>query len=257
MNELPFPRKRFGQHFLHDLNILQKIIDVVAPDDGDHFVEIGPGRGALTALLLAHPIQLDAIEIDRDLVTHLQKTYASDKNFSVHSADVLEFNFASLIQNNEKLRVIGNLPYNISTPLLFKLFAQLPLISDMYFMLQKEVVLRLTAPVGDPVYGRLSVMAQYFCDCELLFNVSANSFSPPPKVESAFVRLIPHASLMPTNLETLSTVVREAFNYRRKTLANALKRFITAEQLKTLNINPQSRPQELTVADFVKISNIM
>jgi 16S rRNA (adenine1518-N6/adenine1519-N6)-dimethyltransferase len=256
MTTLPSPRKRFGQHFLHDPNILQKIIAAISASPNDHFVEIGPGRGALTAALLSTGVTLDAVEIDRDLVTYLQQTFAHDKKFSVHQADVLEFNFSSLITHQQKLRIIGNLPYNISTPLLFKLFACLNHIQDMYFMLQKEVVLRLTAPVGDSVYNRLSVMSQYFCDCTLLFNVSANSFSPPPKVESAFVRLVPHQTLTDAHFETFSAVVKEAFTYRRKTLANSLKRLVSAEQLKSIGIDPQARAQELTVADFVKISNI-
>lgn len=257
MTTLPTPRKRFGQHFLNDPTVLQKIIAAASAIPTDHFVEIGPGRGALTAALLSTGATVDAIEIDRDLVIYLQNTFSTDKNFSLHQADALEFNFSSLVKHQQPLRIIGNLPYNISTPLLFKLFASLAHIKDMYFMLQKEVVLRLTAPVGDAIYGRLSVMSQYFCDSTLLFNVSAHCFSPPPQVESSFVRLTPRQQVPQVDLTRFSAVVKEAFNYRRKTLANALKRLVSAEQLKTIDINPQARPQELTVEDFVKISKII
>lgn len=258
MTILPHPRKRFGQHFLHDPNILQKIISAISPQTNDHFVEIGPGRGVLTAALLSTGIHLDAVEIDRDLVHYLQLRFIDEKNLHLHQQDALEFDFASLIRNQQKLRIVGNLPYNISTPLLFKLFTHFDYIQDMHFMLQKEVAKRLTASVGDSVYGRLSVMAQYFCHCTSLFTVSANSFSPPPKVESAFVRLIPHQQQPnATHFENFTTIVREAFNYRRKTLANALKRLVTTEQLIAIGIDPKTRPQELTVEDFVKISHII
>lgn len=252
------PRKRFGQHFLHDQNVLEKIVSVVAPRIHDHFVEIGPGEGVLTDLLLSIPITLDAIEIDRDLVNELKIRYAAYTQFHLHQYDVLDFDFLTLKNSEKKLRIIGNLPYNISTPLLFKLFSVQEIIEDMHFMLQKEVVLRLTAKHNDHLYGRLSVMAQYFCETRELFEVSPASFSPPPKVESAFVQLIPRTHLLPlNNFETFSNVVKEAFNYRRKTLGNSLKRLITAHQLQALNIDASQRPQELSIANFVTIANYL
>ena len=256
MTILPTPRKRFGQHFLHDPNILQKIISAISPQANEHFVEIGPGQGVLTQALLSTGIFLDAVEIDRDLVQYLRLTLSDEKNFRLHQQDALVFDFPSLVKPQQKLRIVGNLPYNISTPLLFKLFDTQHIIQDMHFMLQKEVVLRLIASVGDSTYNRLSVMAQFFCDCSLLFNVSARCFSPPPKVESAFVRLIPHQQLPRIHFENFAQIVKEAFTYRRKTLANSLKRLVTAEQLTAIGINPKARAQELTVADFVKISKI-
>lgn len=254
---MPAPRKRFGQHFLHDPHILQKIDAAIAPQKTDHFIEIGPGQGVLTNILLLSEAKIDAVEIDRDLAAYLRATFSNEKNLTIHEQDALTFNFAALATPEKKLRIVGNLPYNISTPLLFKLFEALPEIIDMHFMLQKEVVLRMAASTDDAVYNRLSVMTQYFCDCTYLFPVSAQAFSPPPKVESAFVRLIPRPTHLRTaNVEVLSLIVKEAFTYRRKTLANSLKRLVTADQLESIGINPKARPQELTVEDFVKISKM-
>ncbi|WP_423063140.1 16S rRNA (adenine(1518)-N(6)/adenine(1519)-N(6))-dimethyltransferase RsmA [Candidiatus Paracoxiella cheracis] len=252
------PRKRFGQHFLRDPNVLNKLLSAIAPRSTDHVVEIGPGQGVLTELLLPAVKRLDAIEIDRDLVTLLEERFSADNNLTIHQADVLKFDLNSIETDNERLRIVGNLPYNISTPLLFKLFSYGNLIQDMIFMLQKEVVDRLTATPGSHDYGRLSVMAQYFCEDSRLFTVGPEAFSPPPKVESAVVCLIPRQHTHSVNdLNLLTTIVREAFSYRRKTLRNCLKKYISAEDLQTLNIDPIKRPQELTVEDFVKISNMV
>lgn len=250
-------RKRFGQHFLQDPQTLQDIALAIAPNETDHMIEIGPGRGALTELLLPVVKQLDVIEIDRDLVTHLKQAYDNKKNLNIHEADVLSFDFNTLTKDRHSLRIVGNLPYNISTPILFKLFSSLEIIQDMHFMLQKEVVERLTAKVGSRDYGRLSVMSQYFCENIKLFSIEPSAFSPPPKVDSAFIRMIPRRSLQPlaNDLKTFSNVVREAFNYRRKTLSNCLKKIISNDDLIRLGIDPKKRPQELTVEDFVKISN--
>jgi 16S rRNA (adenine1518-N6/adenine1519-N6)-dimethyltransferase len=251
-------KKRFGQNFLNDSGVLQQITSAIYPQLSEYLVEIGPGQGALTELLISEVKELDVIEIDRDLIEQLKEKFAACEQLTIHSSDVLKFDFNCYKGSPAKVRVIGNLPYNISTPLLFKLFNHLEAIKDMHFMLQKEVVERLTATCGDHHYGRLSIMTQYYCDTEYLFNVSPNAFTPPPKVDSAFVRLTPKApKLVAKSIDSLSTVVREAFTYRRKTLSNSLKKLITAEQLSRLDIDPKKRPQQLTVEDFVKISNIL
>lgn len=252
------PRKRFGQHFLRDPNVLNKLLSVIAPKPTDHLVEIGPGQGVLTELLLPTVKRLDAIEIDRDLITVLEERFSGNNNLRIHQADALKFDLNTIETDNKRLRIVGNLPYNISTPLLFKLFSYGNLIQDMIFMLQKEVVDRLTATPGSHDYGRLSVMAQYFCENSELFTVGPGAFSPPPKVESAVVCLIPRQHTHPVNdLNLLAAIVREAFSYRRKTLRNCLKKYISVEDLQALNIDPIKRPQELTVEDFVKISNMV
>lgn len=215
------------------------------------------GQGALTDFLINECAKLILVEIDRDLAASLQNKYTPSENFKIYQLDVLQFYFSTLEIENNSLRIIGNLPYNISTPLLFHLFTQIEFIQDMHFMLQKEVMLRLTAPIGSPNYGRLSLMTQFFCDNTSLFNVPPNAFTPSPQVESAFVRLIPRKTATKTvrDFNQFSAVVKEAFTYRRKTIANALKKLIPNEKWNIIGINPQSRPQELTVEDFIKISN--
>ena len=259
MNKFHPPRKRFGQHFLKHPIILEKMIANIHPRKTDIIVEIGPGQGALTDFLINECSQLILVEIDRDLVTFLRKKYVHSKNLTVHQSDVLQFDLSTLEIGNKPLRILGNLPYNISTPLLFHLFAQIALVEDMHFMLQKEVVLRLTAPVNDANYGRLSIMSQFFCDNTLLFNVPTNAFSPTPRVESAFVRLIPEKTASNTvkDLNQFSALVKEAFTYRRKTITNALRKLIPREKWDMMGINPQARPQELTIEDFLKISNLL
>ena len=250
-------RKRFGQYFLKDSVILQKITNVIHPQKIDVMVEIGPGHGALTDYLIKECAKLILVEIDRDLVAVLKRKYPSHGNLIIYQSDALQFDISILKVANKPLRIVGNLPYNISTSLLFHLFSQIKHIKDMHFMLQKEVVLRLTAPVGSTNYSRLSIMTQFFCDNTLLFNVPPNAFIPSPKVESAFVRLIPRKTRTKTirDLNQFSVVVKEAFTYRRKTIANALKKLIPSEKWNIIGINPQLRPQELMVEDFVKISN--
>jgi len=251
-------RKRFGQHFLIDDTVLQRIVEAIAPQVDDHLVEIGPGKGALTEYLIPLAKKLDLIEIDRDLVALLNKSFEHCDRIIIHSADVLEFDFSTLDDKQHRLRVVGNLPYNISTPLLFKLFGYGNLIQDMYFMLQKEVVERLTATVGASNYGRLSVMSQYYCTSEMLFIVKPTAFKPPPNVYSAVIRIQPRAPTLPANdLKLFGQIVREAFSHRRKTIHNAVKKIVPAELFEKLNINPQLRPQELGVEEFVKISNAM
>ena len=249
------PRKRFGQHFLTDHTILREITRVLALQKQDRVIEIGPGLGALTQYLLSELDHLDAIELDRDLIQRLQEKFSNGR-LTIYTGDALSFAYANLSKTPADLRIVGNLPYNISTPLLFKLFSEIDCIRDMHFMLQKEVVLRLTAPVGSHDYGRLSVMSQFFCDNTYLFTVPASAFQPPPKVESAFVRLIPkkQAVLSPQTFQLFATIVKEAFTYRRKTVANALKKYIDHSTLEKIHINPQSRPQEITTAEFIRIA---
>lgn len=250
-------RKRFGQNFLHDQGVIRRISRAIGASEHDHLVEIGPGQGALTATLLPSQCRLDAVELDRDLLPILQKQFASQSNFHLHQADALKFDFSSLQQGNEKLRVVGNLPYNISTPLIFVLLEQQQLIGDMHFMLQLEVVNRLAASPGNKNYGRLSVMTQYYCAVDNLFEVPPEAFDPKPKVQSAIVRLTPYNELpCPANdVKQLQTVLREAFNQRRKTLRNSLKNLINAEQLIALDIDPVARPETLSLEQFVAISN--
>ena len=254
-------RKRFGQHFLHDYCILQKMICAIHPKKTDTLVEIGPGYGALTDYLMPEFDKLVLVEIDRDLAAFLRDKYNQKKNIIIFQEDALQLDFSTL-KIDKLLRIIGNLPYNISTPLLFNLFSQINHIKDMHFLLQKEVVMRITAAVGSSHYGRLSVMAQYFCSNTYLFTILPKAFTPPPRVESAAIRMTPRRNLIPTtttakDLNQLSCVVREAFSYRRKTIGNALKKLLNESQWSLIEINPKLRPQELTVENFVRISNIL
>ncbi len=250
-------RKRFGQNFLRDPGIIRHIARSVHPRPEDHIVEIGPGQGALTAELVEQCGKLDAIELDRDLLPILLQRFGLLNNFQLHQGDALKFDFASLQRNDQPLRVVGNLPYNISTPLIFHLLDQQQLIEDMHFMLQLEVVLRLAASPGSKNYGRLGIMAQYYCEVELLFEVPPEAFTPRPKVQSAIVRLRPHRQLPhpARNVGTLQAVLRDAFNQRRKTLRNSLKARLDGEQLQQLGIDPSCRPETLSLAQFVAISD--
>jgi len=248
------PRKRFGQHFLHDPHIIARIIQAIRPRADDRLIEIGPGRGALTLPLLAQVRQLAIIEIDRDLVAWWQAQ--QHPNLTVHARDALKVDYCELQGGmTDKLRIIGNLPYNISTPLLFHLFKFLPCIEDMHFMLQKEVVDRMCAGAGDPAYGRLSVMVQFYCDVSKLFDVAAGAFTPPPRVESSIVRLRPKAVAEDAvDSNTLQQLVAQAFSQRRKTLRNSLKSWFSAEQLQDLDIDPGTRPEQLDLAAFIKLA---
>jgi len=247
------PRKRFGQNFLIDDGIIAGIISAVTPRRGDNLVEIGPGLGALTDPLLARLDRLQVIEIDRDLIARLSGLHPPER-LVVHAGDVLDFDFSSL---GDDLRVVGNLPYNISTPLLFRFAAFAASIRDIHVMLQREVVERMVALPGDSEFSRLSVMLQYRFDMEMLIDVPADSFDPAPKVESAVVRLTPlHPLPHPARNEAVfAEVVSRAFAQRRKTLRNTLKGLMSAEQLAALGINAGARAQELSVADFVRIAD--
>jgi 16S rRNA (adenine1518-N6/adenine1519-N6)-dimethyltransferase len=248
------PRKRFGQHFLHDQYVIARIIQAINPQADDQLIEIGPGRGAITLPLLEHVRQLSIIEIDRDLVQWWQTQHIP--NLLIHSQDALKIDYAALQTDpHRKLRIVGNLPYNISTPILFHLFEYLHCIDDMHFMLQKEVVDRMCAAAGDEAYGRLSVMVQFHCEVTQLFDVGAGAFSPSPKVESSIVRLRPHApGTYTVDQKILQQLVAQAFSQRRKTLRNSLKKWFSAEQLQALGIDPMIRPEQLDLAAFIKLA---
>ncbi|MDQ2696657.1 MAG: 16S rRNA (adenine(1518)-N(6)/adenine(1519)-N(6))-dimethyltransferase RsmA [Pseudomonadota bacterium] len=250
------PRKRFGQHFLHDRTVIRRILDAVQPAPDQRLVEIGPGRGALTRPLLERAGELDAVEVDRDLIARLAQLKGG--TLRLHNADALTLDFAALRRGDpRRLRVVGNLPYNISTPLLFHLLEFAPHIADMHFMLQREVVERLAAGPGGADYGRLSVMVQYRCRVEPLWTVGPGAFYPPPKVQSAFVRLVPHPRppVAVTDEARFAAVVREAFSQRRKTLRNSLRRLADAAAIAAAGIDPGARPETLSLADFAALSN--
>lgn len=250
-------RKRFGQNFLHDHVVINRIIAAVYSRKGDHVVEIGPGQGALTEQLLDGAGELDVVELDRDLIPWLKLNFGLNPKFRVYQADALTFDFESLRQDDRLLRIVGNLPYNISTPLIFRLLSYAGTIKDMHFMLQKEVVTRLCASAGDNNYGRLSVMVQYYCYPEYLFSVGSGAFKPAPKVDSAIVRLTPWETLPHPcqDIALLGVVVRDAFAMRRKTLRNSLKKHIGNADLTALNIDPSIRPEHLPLEYFVKIAD--
>ena len=246
-------KKRFGQNFLTDQAIINSLVNAIAPQQDDLMVEIGPGLGALTQPLLKKLNHLHVVELDRDIVSWMQNHYAKN-SISIHNVDALKFNFAAL---GSKLRVVGNLPYNISTPILFHLLDNIATILDMHFMLQKEVVERMVAAPSTPAYGRLSVMLQYHLQMEYLFTVPPEAFDPAPKVESAFVRAVPHHVLPHPAKDPamLAKVVSSAFGQRRKTLRNTLKSMLEDEAFSQLDIDPQLRAENLSLAEFVAIAN--
>jgi len=251
------PRKRFGQNFLHDHNIIYNILSSIQAKPDEHWVEIGPGQGALTGPLLKQGLRLDVVELDRDLVVLLKDKFKQQNHLQIHSADALKFDFSALAEDNEKLRIIGNLPYNISTPLMFHLLDNTSCIEDMHFMLQKEVVDRICATPGSKKYGRLSVMMQYYCATEHLFDVPPESFDPAPKVMSAIVRLVPHQQppVEVADMVKFNKVVTQAFSQRRKTLRNSLKKLIDEDTIVALNIDPTLRAEALSLNEFAKLSN--
>lgn len=252
-------RKRFGQNFLHDQSVIQRIVESIAPQCGDHLLEIGPGQGALTEQLLRSEAKFDCVELDRDLAKYLNEKYQSLENFTLYQQDILKFDLKRLNNTDNSLRVIGNLPYNISTPVLFYLLRSHSLIKDMTFMLQLEVVQRMAANLGDKNYGRLSLMVQYFCEVEHLFNVPSAAFTPQPKVSSAIVRLRPHVNfpLQASNVKNLQLVVRTAFNQRRKTLRNSMKTLLSQQALEALPIDLTLRPENISLAEYITISDLL
>ena len=252
----PRARKRFGQNFLHDQGVIDDIITAFDAQATEHVVEIGPGRGALTLQLVESCEYLDVVELDRDLIPILQARLTSFDNVNIHQADALRFDYQSLVKQQEKLRVIGNLPYNITTPLLFHLLAQSKCIDDMCFMLQREVVERICAQPGSKRYGRLSIMLQHQCQTELLFIVPPEAFDPIPKVESAIVYLRPHTNRVggSIDLDALTKLVTKAFTKRRKTMANALKNMVSTDNLLAVGIDPEQRPETVSVEQFVSLT---
>jgi len=254
------PRKRFGQHFLHDQAVIRQIVASIAPRPGETVVEIGPGLGAITEPLLRAAGTLDAIEIDRDAIRHLRETFGT-ASLRIHEGDALKFDFRSLAppaseSASSRLRLVGNLPYNISTPLLFHLIDQRDCVLDMHFMLQKEVVDRMAAGAGDDAYGRLSVMLAPWVTVEPLFDIGPESFRPPPRVESTFVRMAPHAAppFEITDQYKFSRVVAAAFSQRRKTLRNALKQLLSGEQIEQAGIDPGARAEVISPAGFAALA---
>jgi len=249
-------KKRFGQHFLHDGAILQQIVRAIAPQPGTEIVEIGPGEGALTLPLLRTAGRLTVIELDRDLVPRLETAARGIGELAIIHADVLDVDFRA-IAPGRRLRVVGNLPYNISSPILFHCIEQLDAIEDMHFMLQKEVVDRMAAAPGGKVYGRLSVMLQLACRVEPLLEVPPAAFRPPPKVDSAVVRLtpLPAAERPRADAGSIARVVRAAFGQRRKTLANALREVMPESAIAACGIDPKRRAEQLAPTDFVALAS--
>jgi len=250
-------RKRFGQNFLRDDGVINRIISAIHPLADEHLVEIGPGQGALTGLLVASGCQLDVIELDRDLVPGLLAAHGTSTRFTLHSADALKFDYAQLGHGQRSLRIVGNLPYNISTPLIFKLLKNASIIRDMHFMLQLEVVNRMSARPGSKAWGRLGIMTQYHCQVESLFEVPPSAFSPAPKVQSAIVRLAPWAKSPWADCDeaVLRRVVLAAFAQRRKTLRNNLKGILNDSQLEQLGIDPGARSEMLELSQFIAMAN--
>lgn len=262
-------RKRFGQNFLQDAHIIDRIVGCINPQPKDVLVEIGPGLGAITSPLIETSVHhLHLIELDRDLAANLSERYKRLSHVSVHQQDALQFDFTTLTENgvftsedapSDKLRIIGNLPYNISTPLMFHLLSMREHITDMHFMLQKEVVKRLAADAGTSDYGRLSVMTQQLCRVDYLFDVAPEAFHPKPKVDSAVVRLTPRSDLLfpVTKTDDFALLVKTAFSYRRKTLKNTLKTLIDGDTILKAGIDPKARPETLSIKAFTDLANLL
>ena len=269
-------RKGLGQNFLHDPRVIENIVAGLNPKKNDLVVEIGPGRGALTRVLLQSGCDLHLIEFDRDLADFWRDQAAGNSALTLHETDVLKFDFGSLCAEGSLLaegslpaegsfpaegsiRVIGNLPYNISSPVLFRLLEVREKISDMVLMFQKEVVDRMVAGPGSKQFGRLSVMLQQACSCERIMDVSPGAFSPPPKVKSSVVRIVPHTDPAFALIDeaVFGRVVKQAFSMRRKTLRNSLREWLDTADYETLDLSPSQRPEQLAVAEFVALANLI
>jgi len=250
------PRKRFGQHFLHDPAVIERIVDAVNPVPGERLVEIGPGEGALTLPLLRRGAHLTVIELDRDLAARLAARPEAGTSLTVIQGDALRVDLAALAGDAAPLRLVGNLPYNISTPLLFRFIQQAPVIEDMHFMLQREVVERMTAGPGSKIYGRLSVMIAVACRAEALFDIGPGAFRPPPKVWSSIVRLVPwrEPPFPVPDPQRFAEVVRRAFGQRRKTLRNALAGLVDVETIRAVGCDPGARAETLPPGDFARLA---
>ena len=250
-------RKRFGQNFLTDAHVLNNIIDAIGPRRGQAMVEIGPGLAAMTALLLKDLDHMHVVELDRDLVARLEKAYPRER-LTVHSGDALKFDFGSIpVPEGQRLRVVGNLPYNISSPLLFHLAEFAPLVEDQHFMLQKEVVERMVAEPGTKAYSRLSVMLQWRYDMDLMFIVPPSAFDPPPQVDSAIVRMIPKRQMLACDGERLEQVVQKAFSQRRKVIRNCVAGMFTEAQLVEAGIDPGARPEAVGLEQYVALAKLL
>ncbi|MDO6619188.1 MULTISPECIES: 16S rRNA (adenine(1518)-N(6)/adenine(1519)-N(6))-dimethyltransferase RsmA [unclassified Shewanella] len=252
-------RKRFGQNFLTDESVISRIVGAISPDNDHVMVEIGPGLGALTEPVAESVDCLTVVELDRDLVERLENHPVLKHKLNINQGDALNFDFSQLQQDGKKMKVFGNLPYNISTPLMFHLFEFAEIIETMHFMLQKEVVLRLSASPGTKAYGRLTVMAQYYCKVVPVLEVPPQSFTPAPKVDSAVVRLLPY-DVKPfpcKDVTVLRHLCTTAFNMRRKTLRNNLKHMITDDEFSALNIDSTLRPEQITVEQYVALANLV
>ncbi len=249
-------RKRFGQHFLKDPGVIDAIISTIAATENDVVVEIGPGRGAITRSLALCCGTLHAIELDRDLVVKLRRDFENRTNVTIHAADALAFDYATL---GESLRIVGNLPYNISTPLLFQLLNQRERIVDMHFMLQKEVVDRMAAAPGSKTYGRLGIMLGCRFQIDALFDVDRLAFDPPPEVTSAVVRLapLPEGTYDIQDEAILSKLVATAFSQRRKTIRNSLRSMVDESRLQSVGIDPGLRPEAISIAEYVRLANTL
>lgn len=253
------PKKNLGQHFLADQDIISKIVLAVKPVAGDFLVEIGPGQGAITFPLLKKHGALTVIEFDRDLITPLMESAEGMGDLTIIHKDVLKVDFTKLAADRPAIRLVGNLPYNISTPILFHVLEHAPVVRDMHFMLQKEVIDRMAAEPGSKVYGRLTVMLQARCEVTPLFMVPPHAFRPPPKVDSAVVRLVPLAAdkIHIKDAVLFENLVRDAFGQRRKTIRNAMQALATSDDIEAVGLRPDARAEQLPVTDFIKLANFL
>jgi 16S rRNA (adenine1518-N6/adenine1519-N6)-dimethyltransferase len=252
-------KKRFGQNFLHDDGVISKIVDAINPEPGENLIEIGPGLGALTEPVIERAGDISVVELDRDLAHRLRHHPFLAPHLTIYEDDALKFNFGELSSPEKPLRIFGNLPYNISTPLIFHLLTFNDQVKDMHFMLQKEVVQRMAAEPNSKTFGRLSVMTQYQCQVIPVMEIGPEAFKPAPKVDSAIVRLIPHKTIKNPvkDIKALNRVCLAAFNQRRKTIRNSLKELLSVDQLESLAINPTIRAENLSLDDFIKLANFI
>ncbi len=252
-------KKRFGQNFLHNEAVISDIIDAINPEPGENLVEIGPGLGALTEPVIERAEKLSVVELDRDLAKRLRHHPFLAPHLTIYETDALKFDFGQLATDKKPLRIFGNLPYNISTPLIFHLLTFKDIVQDMHFMLQKEVVERMAAGPDCKAYGRLSIMTQYQCQVIPVMEIGPEAFKPAPKVDSAIVRLVPHRDIKNPvkDIAALNTVCLAAFNQRRKTIRNSFKNLISVAQLESLNIDANVRPENLTIDDYIMLANFI
>ncbi|MEW6984042.1 16S rRNA (adenine(1518)-N(6)/adenine(1519)-N(6))-dimethyltransferase RsmA [Colwelliaceae bacterium 6471] len=252
-------KKRFGQNFLHNDAIISKIVDAINPEPGENLVEIGPGLGALTEPVIERAGKLSVVELDRDLAHRLRHHPFLAPHLTIYEEDALKFDFGKLSTPENPLRIFGNLPYNISTPLIFHLLTFKDQVKDMHFMLQKEVVERMAAGENSKTFGRLSIMTQYQCQVIPVMEIGPEAFKPAPKVDSAIVRLVPHKTVANPvkDIKVLNQVCLAAFNQRRKTIRNSFKKLLSVEQLIALDIDPSLRPENLNLDQYIKLANFL